>query len=107
MRLIDADTLIPDVGDASIDYGIKLVHYSQESIQAAPTIDAAPVVRCKDCRQFIEYSKQRKKTAEDADGDCKIRMFNSNYEAFIGVKYNDFCSYGEKRENNARYTFPV
>lgn len=45
MRLIDADELIV------IEYGgIKFV--PKEFIDDAPTIDAVPVVRCRDCKYF-------------------------------------------------------
>lgn len=45
MRLIDTDVLVADIGDAEVLNGTKLVHYSNNAIKNAPTIDAVPVVR--------------------------------------------------------------
>lgn len=51
-----------------------------------PTIDAVPVVRCKDCKWV--------------DVVCKGKYFCSHpfYGLFSGVKPNTFCSYGETKE---------
>lgn len=67
MRLIDADKLSARLSRNATPY------FTVPDIENAPTIDAVPVVRCKDCRYFKMY---------------KCRMGYSNY--------NDFCSYGEK-----------
>lgn len=79
-RLIDADALL-DIGEemvehedhASLDWdcAIRLVHN-------APTIDAVPVVRCKDCKWCGSPSH-----CPDKDGmmDCE-----------------GFCSWGERIE---------
>ena len=48
MRLIDADALPFNVDFRP--YRMKYVPY--RSIEDAPTIDAVPVVRCKDCRKW-------------------------------------------------------
>ena len=50
-------------------------------IDNAPTVDAVEVVRCKDCKNWN-------------DGICK---------SGFGLAFNgedDFCSYGERREDN-------
>ena len=44
-------------------------------IEAAPTVDAVPVVRCSDCRKFKTYG-------------CRM----------VASGYDDFCSYGERKE---------
>lgn len=40
-----------------------------------PTVDAVPVVRCRDCRKFKTYG-------------CRM----------VASGYDDFCSYGERKE---------
>lgn len=71
MRLIDADALINTLGvsDEDIDF--------REIIGDAPTIDAVPVVRCKDCkyRGIIDYPVCCESTDEwfCADGDRRRR----------------------------------
>ena len=51
-------------------------------LDSAPTIDAVPVVRCKDCK-YIIFS--------DCYGECG--------KGYLGmVQPNDFCSRGERKE---------
>lgn len=58
MRLIDADTLIEynglqgmEKGKADwAEYETRMLYEIKDMIDDAPTIDAVPVVRCKDCR---------------------------------------------------------
>lgn len=72
MRLIDADALLHKMKRTYRYCGIKF------DVEEMPTIDAAPVVRCKDCK-FWE------------NGDC--------YRLELS-RPDDFCSYGERRECN-------
>lgn len=79
MRLIDADALLKAFYrelDNAILYG-RIVKSLQELIKEAPTIDAVPVVRCKDCKCWLK-----------GDGSC-----------FPHADYNDFCSNGERRDD--------
>ena len=61
-------------------------------LEKEPTADVEEVVRCEKCkylkhtRGYIPYCKRMD---EYADGD-------NLYE----VSYDDFCSYGERRDNN-------
>lgn len=73
---------------------IKLKHILAQN----PDADIEDVVRCEKCKQFMEYADGIQ-SVEGANGDCFIRMMNSIYKQFCGVKYNDFCSYGERDEN--------
>ena len=78
MRLIDADALIPK-GTKVTDEVIAVYN----AITAAPTIDAVPVVRCKDCRHFVRQENGR---------FCTV--FSGYY---LNVRFDDdFCSYGER-----------
>lgn len=51
MRLIDADELkdwseiVPLTGDGGID-----INDFEEKLKSIPTVDAVPVIRCKDCK---------------------------------------------------------
>ena len=65
MRLIDADLAPIYLNDAAC-----------EQIKSMPTIDAVPVVRCKDCKYWDH-------------GDC--------YRLELS-RPDDFCSYGEVKE---------
>ena len=93
-RLIEADALHRKVkietnpyGKPTIDYdsGVKVLEW----IDKAPTIDAVPVVRCRDCKHY----KPQKKSAhwENSANYC-------NRVVTIKVQPDDFCSYGERKE---------
>ena len=53
MRLIDADALkdwseiVPLTGDGGID-----INDFDEKLKSMPTVDAVPVIRCKDCKWY-------------------------------------------------------
>lgn len=93
MRLIDVDAL--GVGRCSrnllpADYCAGwngLVRL----IEKAPTVDAAPVVRCKECKHCRELN--RKDWIEEAYADGVLWCTNQS----DGVWPDDFCSYGERR----------
>lgn len=86
---------------SEIDKGDLLVgnnaEWAKEILYRIPTADVVEVVRCKNCKKFCEYSDSYKSEVEGADGDCFIRVLNSDNEQFIGVKYDDFCSRGERK----------
>ena len=56
-------------------------------IEAAPTVDAVEVVRCKDCKQWRRNSG----IAESPNGHCFCHDIETNG--------HDFCSYGERKDN--------
>ena len=86
-RLIDADAL--GVGRCSKD--ILPEAYCAgwngliELIEKAPTIDAVPVVRCRECKYRF------KNNGHDKSG-CPI------IDANIWMDDDDFCSHGEPKE---------
>lgn len=80
-----------------LQYYDDIVKMLEEDITNTPTADVVEVVRCKDCKHFCEYSDSYKSEVEGADGDCFIRVLNSDNHQFNGVKYDDFCSYGERK----------
>lgn len=68
----------------------------KEIIKKQPTVEAEPVVHCKECKSFMEYTKEYALSVEGADGDCYIKIMNSDDKQFCSCKYDDFCSYGAK-----------
>ena len=82
-RLIDANTLIKEAcAEGAYDY------VDAKQIAEAPTVDAVPVVRCKDCK----YYKPQKKSAH-----WENRAYYCNRVATIKVQPYDFCFYGERK----------
>ena len=53
-----------------------------------PTADVVEVVRCKDCKYYI-------------DGRCYVKNLKPLFAVNVNIhnrKDNDFCSYGERKE---------
>lgn len=81
-----------DSGDTR--YGIEI---AIDQTKKQPTVDVVKVVRCKDCINFSEYHERYKPKVENADGDCFYRLIHSCDKQFCEVKYDDYCSYGERK----------
>lgn len=84
MRLIDADALwdelTEDLGDGDVLYRIPPSY-----IDDAPTVDAVPVVRCRDCEYIY------------TDGDGYLACVKSG----LYPDENDYCSRGKRRDQSA------
>lgn len=76
MRLIDADAIRREIDCCDFDSQTDKLTICQQ-ISEAPTIDAVPVVRCRECRS---YNKPRL-------GWCSVHLDREGPD--------DFCSYGE------------
>ena len=98
-RLIDANALKEWLGcDGDNKYSSMIMHEIADRIDEQPTIDAVPVVRCKDCVKFWEYTEEHKATVEKADGDCMIRcMVAPDDPQFCAVQKDDYCSMGKRK----------
>lgn len=87
MRLIDADTLLPMMKYATTDseigvFPIKIgFNTITKVIDDVPTVDAVPVIRCKDCKFWGEDGYRN---------GCK-------YATCIMMEY-DYCSMAERKE---------
>lgn len=107
MRLIDVDTL-PKLLDAEYKQTMKLIREGEKHLDTlaegfteashiakyiAPTVDAVPVVRCKDCKHFNHKRME-----------CENEAISTDHEG--GAQYSlnfwldDFCSYGERKETD-------
>lgn len=88
MRLIDADTIFPNDAVIVFEYdGAMTADGILKAIKDAPTVDAVPVVRCKDCKRFVTM-----------EGGVKI-SFCDEYGG--EVTENDYCSRAKRRESDA------
>ena len=87
MRLIDADAFLKDILTAGI--GKTIIEYSEIDIgymiRRRPTIDAVPVIRCKDCKWL--YSEM---------GNYCCR----SHRGLVRICENSFCSYGERKDGD-------
>ena len=85
MRLIDADEAIINFGfewDDIPPTREEFVHF----LKKQPTVDAVPVVRCRECKYR-------------GTDDCIFHIKGEPADEELLLKLdNDFCSYGERKE---------
>ena len=87
MRMIDADKFILSLMDASlssVDEDTIL-----DLVDSVPTVDAVPVVRCKDCK----YAYINSFSALSGEALCSSSGKVMQQDAF--------CSYGERKDGGA------
>ena len=85
-RLIDADRALEIVRDQGIAHpsAYHLTNYATLILREAPTIDAVPVVRCKDCiRRY------------DTDECPMCFLIEGKYYEYTNE--NGFCDRGERK----------
>ena len=82
MRMIDADFACK----GCIRYKTSLP-CEECVVNDAPTVDAVPVIRCKDCKHWKFAQHINDNLCHRFDGD-----------PWIPTEPNDFCSYGERKE---------
>lgn len=70
----------------------NLIEQQAAEIDAAQTIDAVEVVRCKDCKHYKEFRTKRNKQIMRLC--CRMGKNDMEYS----VKPDDFCSYGERKD---------
>lgn len=85
-RLIDADALVKALNESGVPYMADV----QEVLDAQPTIDAVPVVRCKDCRHWCEM--------QNLTGAC-LRLCAIDGALWMGTDATDFCSFAERKDD--------
>ena len=104
MRLIDADALLESGICAEYGYndnGLLLIPMRDvtNSIRNAPTIDAVPVVRCRECKYWGDEDGKLQRSDGMLFARCKIHnyLLDGRHTGWCPTE-NDFCSYGERKE---------
>lgn len=101
MRLIDADKANEDAYDVleiAAEYGYEsqwaAVRDMQKVFTDAQTVDAVPVVRCRECKYF----------AVTKDNDLHLKVSGCYHLKKLGEEYplvvqgDGYCSWGQRRE---------
>lgn len=89
MRLIDADALIREIKNSAFPQdSFYPRHYRKliEELMEAPTVDAVPVIRCKDCKELF--------TGSDGKTYCWVHECTFR-------DLEDYCSLAERGTNEA------
>lgn len=100
MRLIDADELRKDIVERGAQlsgcYSAGIARYMDRmlanvlaDVDISPTVDAVPVVRCKDCKCSEVFQN---------DSSGVMARYCNALRLVRMVADDDYCSYGERRE---------
>lgn len=92
MELIDKDYFIGAMEESKKIHGEYSVSINNfiNSLKSAPTVDAVKVVRCRDCKYWMNYT--------ETDVPC-CKQYNGLQGVVLG---DDFCSYGERKESTCQ-----
>lgn len=99
MRLIDVDEVLrkmQQVLDEKQDQRDSVAYFAFSSVMSAlqtePTVDAVEVVRCKECKHY---------GWEQEPCHGKTWRFCRLHKGLVVVNRDTFCSYGERRTDDA------
>ena len=112
MKLIDADAL-PKLLDAEYKQTMKLIREGEKHLDTlaegfaearhiakyiAPTVNAVPVVRCKDCKYGEGYEQMDGRTGYYCGHPHSNFTYGERWDRIYKPvrEENDFCSYGER-----------
>ena len=85
-RIVDLDALLKTLYKYYPEYW-------EDVMEEFPTLDAVPVVRCRDCKWWVKEGNDSFGYAMFCDHDCSL--------GGQGIKKpDDYCSYGERKEQN-------
>ena len=107
MRLIDANKVVKDiiserdkipyelVSEKPFKHGNSMrggIRKALRCIEQSPTVDAVPVVRCRECKHWQQSGSKAGKSFSDMEyiGGCEFSKYCR--------RESDFCSYGEQKE---------
>jgi hypothetical protein len=93
-RLIDADDLVSWLKSCVPPNGKVTMDVLVAAIDSRPAIDAAPVVRCKDCVQFKLHCFGNNKIERPA---CVTIEEDGREHFAVAVDPEGYCSYGKRK----------
>ena len=104
MRLIDMDALGIGLANEAIFKEREYVHGWNSAIKIienAPTIDAVPVVRCRECKYWGDEAGELQRSDGVLFARCKVHnyLLDGRHTGWCPTE-NDFCSYGERKEGD-------
>ena len=94
MRLIDADRALEIVRDQGIAHpnAYHLTKYATLILREAPTIEAEPVVRCRDCKHGRKSDHAY--AVDTAKPLCECNFMYGPHQ------WHEYCSWGEWRADD-------
>lgn len=79
---------------------LQMLNNFYAELTKAPVVDAVEVVRCFQCRYWEPSDNGRWMTKGRTDGVCRM-LLDIHCSARYMTEKEHFCSYGERREENA------
>lgn len=94
MRLIDVDDLIDFIDMGHLRNPLESCFSERDVVcmlESRPTVDAVPVVRCRECKHWKPSGSKAGNSFSDMEyiGGCEFTKYCR--------RESDFCSYGERR----------
>lgn len=89
---IEAIGKVPDYGDGMV---YEAISHARRDVALLPSVDAVPVVRCKDCKYGYIFEPWEGKNAVRY---CNQLRWACAKDSDLPVYDDDFCSHGERRE---------
>ena len=104
MGLIDANTLLRHKRKMSgADFGGEFWDEAvlASDIKNAHTVDAVPVVRCRECKYWGDEEGKFQSSDGALLARCKVHnyLLDGRHTGWCPTE-NDFCSYGERKEGD-------
>lgn len=90
MRLIDAEAF-EELFYQQMALGVEGGNAAEDALHDTPTVDAVPVVRCKDCKHWIPCQGE----------ELKGHMYCEWAQWLVGE--NAYCVYGERKGHADNY----
>ena len=99
-RLIDADEAVINFGfewDDIPPTREEFVYF----IKKQPTVDAVPVVRCRECKYWGDEDGKLQNSGGVLFARCKVHnyLLDGRHTGWCPTE-NDFCSYGERKDGD-------
>ena len=86
-RLIDADAMRDDWLENGENEYVYDTNAVLDSIDSQPTVDAVPVVRCRDCAKLGLFT-------------CPICFIENKTLQFVNISPDFFCGEGERKDGD-------
>lgn len=98
MRLVDADWIHQNSDERFPGKKPYQEAWGLTMVDSAPTIDAVPVVRCRDCKHYQHYGKTSllENGKNVKAGWCYRRI---RFDEECRMPADGFCSYGQRKED--------
>lgn len=93
MRLIDADST-KKLAQEHLTDPYHIIS-ACAVIDKAETVDAVPVVRCRECKHYKEFRTRKNKQI------MRLCYRMGKHDMEYPVRPDDFCSYGERSTNTS------